>query len=755
MLTQVFACDPPPALLLYLQEFQGEGIRAEGILYPSPASRFGARDSGPSSMTNLSFSPISGDIDGSTVSPHFSTRGTSRHPNDAHPIGLPYFAHLDERGHVSSRESRHPRRLALGERTGGGRGGSHAFDPRVAPKVNEAGTLHPSATRYGHGEWTATDDGDVRIKDGALTEQEQEPCGYVEGGGCAAEAPGVRSETTNLLPPQRPPPLEPVHGPQLASRGTCAKVERGGSSGRRWQVSGSPPSGGWLRYLPGVAQEMRLGEELDQGESDVVGGGNTLNLSRLFAYAFPDNDRHPGRLPEPTRESNSHQSEILGGVGGGERSTCSPRLKGAAGANLGSRHIPSSSPRVLPRDSAGDATTNKKTLVGVTVRRPPSPQFSFMTEECSLNANTPPATSPRQRAPLKAQQQEVQETSCVNRVDLRANDVQQQQAVPSRGPFGTTMHCDDDADIPPPLASIVDETAPLRSVERSPPSTDVGRMTSSSGTGLPVRTPPRSRKRRRPVMLTASRAVALRDSPSLPLAIVCTEDTVQKRPLSAGDHDASSPDRENGVGLGDAWLGWTCDRGRARNRWWGAQGGDTPASTGDETALGALRLFQVDDDVAEVGGHEALWDDANIRRDRMVQKNVGGGAATARYKRAKAGDGTRSESPGTGRRDTDVPCETEASKRSAGGSPPTAAAAGGDEVCHAEGGGRRGVGDSNKKDRTRAVDAALAYDQDELGGDGLAQDSFGIFEPGTVADVLGKFMATEECDRWDEILEYS
>lgn len=718
----------PPALLLYLQEFQDKEIQAEGVLYPSPAARFGARDRGQSPVSRLSFSSISSDIIGSTVSSHFSTTGTSRHPNGPHPVGLPYFAHLDQQGHDSPREKRQPRRPALGEHDGTDRGGSHGFDSRVAPKVAEAGLLHSSTTRYGHGELTATDDGDTEIKDGVVTEQRRAHCGTVDGGGCAAEAPGVRSEISNLHPLHWQPPLERVQSPQIAKRGTYAKVERGRKSGRRWQ--------GWLRHLPGVAQEMCSDGELGKGEADVVDEGNALSLSRLFAYAFPDNDQHTGLLLEPTREKDSHQRETLSGVDDGVRSMCSLKVKDAARTVMSSRRTLSSSPRVPPSSTIA-TTTNKKTLVGVTVRRPPSPQFYFMAQG-SLDARTPPGTSPRQRAP--------QETSCVDISDQRASDVQQQQTVPSKGPFGTPLNYHDDAEIPTRLESIVDETA--RSGERSPLSADVDLVVSSSGSGRPVRPLLRSRKRRHPVSQAESVAVALRNSTSLPLAVDCLEGTVHKRPPSAGDHRASYFDTKGNFASKDGWLGQTCVRGRVRSGWWGAKGGSA-TSSGDEEALDVLRPFQMNGDVAEVGEHETSWDNANGRHP-MIKRGAGGEAATARYKWARAVDSTRSEAPGTGSEDTDVACGLDASMPSAGGRKSTLAAACGDEVSHIEGDGSKGVGDRNK-DRTRAAGAALAYDQDELGGDGLAQDGFVFSEPKTVADLVGQFMATEECNRSDEI----
>ncbi|CAN0114970.1 unnamed protein product, partial [Ectocarpus sp. 12 AP-2014] len=93
-----------------VMEFQDEGFRGEGVLYPSPASRFGARDTGPSSsssrMPDLSFSPGGGVGDdnmpssSAAASPYFAAsfedHGKSRYhegyDDDGHPTSSPYFA---------------------------------------------------------------------------------------------------------------------------------------------------------------------------------------------------------------------------------------------------------------------------------------------------------------------------------------------------------------------------------------------------------------------------------------------------------------------------------------------------------------------------------------------------------------------------------------------------------------------------------------------------------------------------------------
>ncbi|CAN0562248.1 unnamed protein product, partial [Ectocarpus sp. 12 AP-2014] len=71
-----------------------------------------------------------------------------------------------------------------------------------------------------------------------------------------------------------------------------------------------------------------------------------------------------------------------------------------------------------------------------------------------------------------------------------------------------------------------------------------------------------------------------------------------------------------------------------------------------------------------------------------------------------------------------------------------APAGGQQNACRVEGGGGSGSTRSGKEDRMRAAGAALAYDQDVLGGDGLGRDGEEEEELDTVDGVLGKFLAT-------------
>eukprot|EP00903_Cladosiphon_okamuranus_P019248 g17698.t1 len=328
-----------------LQELQREGFRAEGLLCRPPASHVGACDSDPSRTAGLPF-----------VARDAGCPLTGLHPNHFSP----YFTQLDQQHRVSRRDSRQPRRLALDEGV--------ICEDRAGPYQpdSEAVYLHMLACD----DPTVAGDDCVGREDGLLTEKVQESYGYIEGGGWATETLGARSHIADQLPPGRPPSLEDEHGPQLAI-------------GRDW-----------LCRLPTVVQEIIPGEELNQGEFSVAGGSVTPNLSSLFAYAFPDADQYQGRLPELRKRSRCSS-------GGGTHSKCSR----VVGTDRNS-HMPSSLPPVLPEDDAEASKKENNPLFGITVRRPSSPQFSFMTENRSPDASISPATSPKPRTSEDAQESE-------------------------------------------------------------------------------------------------------------------------------------------------------------------------------------------------------------------------------------------------------------------------------------------------------------------------------------------------------------
>lgn len=592
---------PPPALIWYLQGFRSEEIRAEGLHYPPPASRFGVGDSVPSR----------------TAGPAFGAVGESCSLDGLHPKRhSPYFAHPDQEGYVGRCESRQPRRLALDEENiCDDRAGTHRLG-------SNAGSLHVLPTSRVYDELTVADNGNIRLEDGVLTGKAQKPCGYMQDGGWAAETPGTRSQTADWRRPHRPPSLERENSPHLD------------------RIDGR----GWLRHLPRVAQEILSGEELNQGESSVAQGGNVASLSSLFAYAFADDKRHQGWLPESTRESSRG-----GGGGGYARSVCS----GVVRAEWSSPQNPSSLPPLLP---GGGATMKEKNPVGITVRRPPSPQFSFMTADCSLDAITSPATSPKHRTHENVQQREVQGASCLDGMGARICGASQHQD-------GSGIPLDDYAEIP--ASPAVDKAGSL--------SGDADLMADEE-----MRSPALSRKRKHPA---AREAVGPRES---------------HHSTSTGYNGASCTSEDG------AMLGSRRRRGHRWNGWWGANVGDMSPFVCNLAAVGASGL-EVNDVSFEKGDH-------------MIRKHVKARVATARrYEPATAGDSAR--------------FATEASKRNMMRNETAAAVAGDGEMSHVEGDRRKGGGSGR---------AALAYDEDVLGGEGAAETGVGNFEPETVAGVLAK-----------------
>lgn len=356
------------------------------------------------------------------------------------------------------------------------------------------------------------------MENGLLTENAQEFSGYMEGGGWAAETLGARSHTADRLRPHQSPSLEHEDGPQLVIGREC----------------------GWLRHLPSVTQEPLSGEELDKGEASVAYGGNIPSLSSLFADAFPDDDRHQGWLPESTRESSR------GGGGGGTRSTCSSIV----GTDRSSPHSQSALPPLMPGDGA-DATMNEKNpLVGITVRRPPSPRFSFMAKDSSPDASASPATYPKHWTQGDTQQRDVQGTSCVDGIDAWMSGASQHGDDSAQSSRSSGIPFEDGAELRFPSAPIMNEAGAR--------SADEGRMT-----GEDVRIPALSRKRRHPA---AREAIAPKESHRSPSA----------------DFDGASSTSED-----DACFG-----GQRRNGWWGTK--LSYMSLRDQTAVGASRL-QVDD----------------------------------------------------------------------------------------------------------------------------------------------------------------
>ncbi|CAB1105355.1 unnamed protein product [Ectocarpus sp. CCAP 1310/34] len=839
-------------------EAMDEGSRGEGVLYPSPASRFGARDTGPSSsswrMPGLSFIPGGGigddNVPGSSVavSPYFAASfeddGKSRYhegyDDDGHPTSSPYFArchHYDGRRSPPDKRLR-GRQLALGEYTGGEEERRRRmWDPRPSALGAEAGAPYPppsfAAVRY---------EG-LGIEDNALRDQTRGSRGHADssGGGWAAEGPPGGIGTSDFLPPSSeeepvfddPPPPNETSSSAQENRGNGRHSSR--NDGQRWQSGGGgpppPPSiasstrgsrrGGWLRHLQGVT-EMRPGEEdLVQGqqqlENDAADQGS---LSRLFDYAFADSD---GRLPTgPERTGALDEWGVRGGVR-------------------------SSSPRLLPRGEGGGGGTvaGRKAFVGVTVRRPPSPQFAFMNEERSSpgGAGVPPPApySPgrQQSPPPEARQRETlpppsRETggggggggarTCnpVNQQQLGARTRSPARATTSPHQPSRGFPCRGDGDTPGAwgAAPVFGGTAPLGSalwMASSSSSPKTGGAPAKGGT-LPL-----SKKRRRPETPGSSWGGAYRrGSPSIgrwagrrmedaerhrsppPPAIDRQWGVVNNSPGGEGDGDG-------GVGLGDGWLRWARGHGRERNSGggsWGRRGDDTPPSAaGDRAtpaaeaapapatpatpatatapapaaviapatasasatatapapapaeaapaeaapAVAVARLLQADND--GLGWHDDASptprggaDEPRHHPEHVGAASQAGAPPLRRDERVCAAEGESLGPVAQGEAAETTPWDASVNNKEGDQTERPAPAGGQQDACRVEGGGGGGGGSggarSSKEDRMRGAGAALAYDQDVLGGDGLGGGGEEEEKPDTVDGVLGKFLAT-------------
>lgn len=745
-----------------MQEFEGHGVRAEGFLYPSPASRFGARDNNPSRFSAVPFGPIDDDIS-ITASPHFARwrkNGTrvdrvdwdeGRYPPETNPAGSPYFnVGIGQRQyHPSRRESPQPLRLALGPRSGDGPIGGD-FDSSIS---------FLSAPSYEHGRTAAPNESGIGR--GAARGEAHGTCDYSsgEGGGWAAEAPDARA----TLSPAMCLEFGSSYGRPNNEHEARVNHQRAGGRARRQGTSCSEPSiparnkspDDWLRYLPDVAEEMRPAEPA-RGETDVVEGGNACSLSRLFDYAFTDKGRQQG-CEEPTGEGDSSRSGRGKFSGGGEnkRTLFAARPEGTSRMNQGSRPARPSSPR-LPADTF-IAETEKQALVGVTVRRPPSPEFRFMDDDEAPKVPQHPPSE--ERDPSETQQQELEETTCVSEGDPRASGVKQ----PGTPRQNTDLTEGSGEHVGTPTIRVpASGITACERVERSPLSPSA-RASSSPGTGA-ARVLTRATKRRRPETWGKMDVIKARNLTSSPPTTRLPgdaypsflEETRQQRSLPSGH--VPSLLEEDGIGSRDGWLGWTRDGSHVRHGWWGAEGVDP--LTHDDTV----------DDSHVLGEHASC--DGRGKGDVMKHADEPGRTPGAPEDARSTAEGRAlCEALGAARRPS-TPCldvAQDASGLQGDGHQPVQ---GREQLVS----GRESVSDvgtvlrvgaegestssckSSLNETTegvitatdlqcspnpqRAEDMAFAYDRDVLGGDGIVDDVTG-------SDFLRKLLPVDSRDRCD------
>ena len=590
-------------------------------MYPSPASRFGARDMDLSRLTAVPFGAL-GDHNGIAidVSPHFARhRERRRSPDGRERIKnpdnnrwetshSPFFDKLDGQGRYSGRESPQPQQLGYDSPQpleiglqGVGAGNRYRrrgdrlcsdFEPPVAAPSDWC----PSVLEFDASVWEGGNEADSENRARGNQVQDARAHGESVGGGWAAIMSDVRSRTTPSPGPPPPPILADfgVFGDsQNEHREACMKQQR---SGKRSHSSDSDSPGplivSWnsqkgrrVGNLPAVAEETHSSKRC-KGKMYTAEGGNARSLSRLFDYAFTDKGRRQG-LSTTTGGSDSPRNngghveggQFRGAGGGGSlRSTLPVIVEDTVRAGQDARR-PRSSPPPPLRDALG-AGNDKQALVGVTVRRPQSPQFGFMAENDRPDARQQRRPSWQQGSPDARRNDEkgsqcviVEGSKCVTVGDSKADDVGQQAArIPSA--YKTRRYSESSAT--PHAKMLVGGATTGRRAENSPLAGWAGEIPSpEAGTAC---TPPRSSKRRRPESWTTANASLARNLSPFSLATGHFANMAHKgesgkasQPQSRTIDLARSPGVENRLGL---------------------EGG---GNNGDDEAVGAPRIVDTAD----------------------------------------------------------------------------------------------------------------------------------------------------------------
>lgn len=608
-------------------------------MYPSPASRFGTRDSDSSRLTAVPFGPIGDDGVAMDVSPHFASRRESRRriPDRRSPDGdrwdtshSPFFDKFDGQERYSSgRESPQPRQLGLqgiGAVNSYRRGGARVcsdFEPPVAA----ASAWCPSTSELEERAWEGKGGDDAENRARGRQMQDAHGYGGSLSGGWAANVPDVGFRTTPPSP--SPPPSTADFGaiddPQNSRREACSKQQRAGRRLRGSDSDSPDPlivtrSGrrrGWLGHLPAVAEETRSSKRC-KDKAYTVEGGNARSLSKLFDYAFTDKGK--GRRQGLDRTIGGSEISRTGGRkldvgddGRRSRATLPAQVEDPVREGQDARRPQSSSSPPPPSRDALGAGKEKQTLVGVTVRRPQSPQFGFMAEsdqsigfmaendqsngfmnendqpDVFMNENDQPDA--RQRCPSwqqdsrNARRNEGEGSKSPTDGESKVDDAGQ-QVIRSRSHANQTGGCNEGPATPNTLM-VLAGTAPTRSVEHSPFVGWAGEVP-CHGAGTAC-TPPRASKRRRPESWATTIAAFAGTPPPFPL-------------ISGRSANIGRSDQEQALQPQSRQL--DCTRSRGAESGLGLEGGR--ACAGGDTA-DAVRLPCMGD-AAWVQGRGGLCD---------------------------------------------------------------------------------------------------------------------------------------------------
>lgn len=734
-------------------------------MYPSPASRFGARDDNSSRLAAVPFGSFGDEADtvADVASVHFDANrvtqshcldredeGARHRSDDTQSSGSPYFDDMSYSQRLVDR-----------------------------PVVADAGD--PSSG-YSEGcrNWEATAGGlDDRIDDDVLDAQAQRMTGDLEPEEktCwVSQKPCARTEGSAL------PPTSCVDF--TLARHHLAEHDRG-------EDEEDQPEGGvtqwrqgrnrvcpdpdvpvrdilqeqWLRDLPGVTDDMRTLEP-GQREDHCVEVPRADNLSRLFDYAFTDN----GRGPEPAYLASEEMHSTSDKFIGSSREHSEPRL--ASGDGHTERP-----PQQASREKH-EVETQKQAAVGVTVRRPPSPCFDFMTQDEGDNGPEPHFRSEHQEDSLAGEaQEEVEAIGIVD--DIRGGrDDRERDIAPLQIHSRVDVAERDDATCALP------KHAALRSL-------DFPRRPASGGKTLEASTlsRPRAMKRKRPQGWAAPDAAEEKKIPHSPCRaeemVPDYQENTNEQCRQSLSHPGS-PDVGCGWASRNGYLGRRRDRHRTRQVL--KEGNAVNLAREDYTRESPV--IAVNGSFLAAGalpGTGRLESHFTFESRKGGDDNSGGreGTADGAVKCARVHD--ECETP---RKTFEVALLNEASsshialEREVNGraaqnnhleAEPESEMASGSSALHVD---ALPVGEADDiscisdrsyhrvaRDRRRgrvpadvlvppfAVDPALAYDRDVLGGDGLA------IKGGLDAEVKGgsfsTILTTETCDRFGDTVSLS
>lgn len=338
------------------------------------------------------------------ISPHFANLENQavdsvdvplRQP-DVAPDCSPHFSSQDEHYNMSSRGHRRPRRLHLEMRQDTDCSTEYTSESvGLAQSDLVSKDYARKLSCYQENNWIAEDDVPGRIGDsGCVVNNEcntwQEPVGHSTTGTISRRSeedewlPSLRSSSQGLN-------FGTIHGePGTMHRGyrRC----RWGGDRRRGRDSSPDPKdlpcrpqkGDWLPYLPGLEIE-RSSRGSGVTRSDDLTGANKYGLSRLFDYAFAGSRVQQGStgatgLAERARKRGQTSESLDTTHPCSQMQSASDSPDRRSNQRYPHSQIPSPPP---PDRQAMDGT--KATMVGVTIRRPPSPQFSFLEDSKNMD----------------------------------------------------------------------------------------------------------------------------------------------------------------------------------------------------------------------------------------------------------------------------------------------------------------------------------------------------------------------------------